>query len=242
VTLGTAAEDDLDDYPRARIALQRVATHVMARSRFSADGRLGLRVTPSGIATPAYGDNREVLRVVGGTLIHELQGGDGAKSRVAEIAGRTLQELAEFAGADLESSFSAGRDPPALGDVNAPMRLDPHLAADVMAWLRVGAEAIDRLLPSFVEPSVVQLWPEHFDVAVDLATAHGRVNLGASPGDSGHPDPYLYVGPWGEDRPGETSFWNAPFGALLDGRRVLVESDRVGAAAAFFQYGLDLLS
>ena len=47
------------------------------------------------------------------------------------------------------------------------------------------------------------------------ATADDRVNLGASPGDGFHAEPYLYVGPWGPHRPGAPGFWNAPFGAVL---------------------------
>lgn len=63
-------------------------------------------------------------------------------------------------------------------------------------------------------PSRVQLWPEHFDVAVDLGPEGNRANFGGSPGDSAHPEPYLYVGPW--DRPErEGDYWNEPFGASL---------------------------
>ena len=42
-----------------------------------------------------------------------------------------------------------------------------------------------------------------------------RANLGASPGDAYEPEPYLYVGPWGPERPGDPGYWNAPFGAVL---------------------------
>jgi hypothetical protein len=40
------------------------------------------------------------------------------------------------------------------------------------------------------------------------------VNLGGSPGDGFSDEPYLYVGPWTSDRPGDSEFWNAPFGAF----------------------------
>ena len=45
--------------------------------------------------------------------------------------------------------------------------------------------------------AAVQLWPEHFD----LATTIDEVNYGGSPGDDGHPLPYLYVGPWTPPEP-----------------------------------------
>ena len=47
----------------------------------------------------------------------------------------------------------------------------------------------------------------------DLATSFAEVNYGLSPGDAGHPWPYLYVGPWTADRPGNPEFWTASFGA-----------------------------
>jgi hypothetical protein len=63
-------------------------------------------------------------------------------------------------------------------------------------------------------PSRVQLWPEHFDVAVDMGPEGDRANFGGSPGDAAHPEPYLYVGPW-DTRPRPGDFWNEPFGASL---------------------------
>ena len=57
-----------------RDALQRVATHVLARARFAATGRFGLRATPGGFGTPAFGDGVEVLRVAGEVLVRERDG------------------------------------------------------------------------------------------------------------------------------------------------------------------------
>ncbi len=48
------------------------------------------------------------------------------------------------------------------------------------------------------------------------STSSGEhVNLGASPGDGFSTEPYLYVGPWSAERPGDDGYWNAPFGAVL---------------------------
>ncbi|TML07060.1 MAG: hypothetical protein E6G41_05415 [Actinobacteria bacterium] len=49
----------------------------------------------------------------------------------------------------------------------------------------------------------IHLWPEHFDVAIEL----GEATFGVSPGDENHPEPYAYVAPWSAPAPGE--FWNA---------------------------------
>ena len=59
------------------------------------------------------------------------------------------------------------------------------------------------------DPSPVQLWPEHFDIALELGSeAKGeRADYGASPGDESHDEPYLYVGPWTAEVSGE--LWNA---------------------------------
>jgi hypothetical protein len=59
------------------------------------------------------------------------------------------------------------------------------------------------------DPSLVQLWPEHFDLAFELGSEKDgqRANFGASPGDADHDEPYLYVGPWNAEVSGE--LWNA---------------------------------
>ena len=84
-------------------------------------------------------------------------------------------------------------------------------------------------------PARVQIWPEHFDIAVDLGPKSQRANYGGSHGDAGHPEPYLYVGPF-EPRQGE--FWNEPFGASLSYKQLLDGADPV----AFFREGRRLLS
>jgi hypothetical protein len=68
----------------------------------------------------------------------------------------------------------------------------------------------------------VRLWPEHFDIAVDLGPETARATYGASPGDDDHDEPYLYVLPLVDVSPGE--LWNAtgfngselPYAELLE--------------------------
>ena len=59
-----------------------------------------------------------------------------------------------------------------------------------------------------------------------------------SPGDDHHEEPYLYVGPWVTRRPGDETYWNASFGALLP--RSAVSS--VADALAFYREGLARLT
>jgi hypothetical protein len=82
----------------------------------------------------------------------------------------------------------------ALGDLYG-------FACSVLEELR--AEQVDG------DPSLVRLWPEHFDMAFELGSEKEgkRANFGASPGDADHDEPYLYVGPWNAEVSGE--LWNA---------------------------------
>ncbi|MGC8512074.1 MAG: hypothetical protein ACP5P1_03410 [Acidimicrobiales bacterium] len=230
-----------ESYTSARIELQRVSTHILARARFAADGRFGLRVTPSGIATPPFGPSGDVVRIAGSSLIREQRLEDRTVSGVIALSGHSLRQLAALVAVDLDEPFEAGRDTPQLGDPDTPIEM-PDEATEVLEWLALGVKALDSMMTGAKDPSVIQLWPEHFDVAFDALTAHGRVNLGASPGDSGETEPYLYVGPWGQDRPGNESYWNAPFGATLTRSQVAtLGGDPVHAAREFFAEGLRLL-
>lgn len=235
------------EYTATRDALHRVATHVMARRRVAVNGRFGLRPTPGGFGTPAFGDpdHEEVLRTDGTILVRERRDGDGIRTTVAPIAGSSLAALAVFAGVDLSVPLSVGKDTPAVGDATAPLTVDPASAAVLGQWLHWGAQALDRVLTVLEpasEPTVAQLWPEHFDVGLDLAVAGTRVNLGASVGDHYHGAPYVYVGPWSPERPGDPEFWNAPFGSLLGHDDVAGHVDPVAAMTGYFQRGLDLLA
>ena len=57
------------------------------------------------------------------------------------------------------------------------------------------------------------------------------------PGDAFSDEPYVYVGPWGTERPGEPDYWNAPFGAVL--RRSVVDP---AMCADFLRHGLALFT
>ena len=55
-----------------------------------------------------------------------------------------------------------------------------------------------RADPASAPTGRVQLWPEHFDAAFDGLPEDSRATFGASPGDAGVPEPYLYVLAGGE--------------------------------------------
>ncbi|MBM3658428.1 MAG: hypothetical protein FJW95_02855 [Actinobacteria bacterium] len=234
-------------YVSTRDDLHRVATHVLAQKRFVASGRFGLRVTPGGFGTPLFGDaeQEELLRVAGSTLVREHRDADGPRTTVVPLSGATLAEVAAVVAVDLDPTFSVGKDTPPLGDVDALLTVDPDAVAAMAAILTLGAVALDstlaRLGPDST-PIVAQVWPEHFDLGLDVGVGAQRVNLGASVGDRYHADPYVYVGPWNAERPGDPAYWNVGFGALLGYAVLAAAADPVAATVAFFETGLGLLA
>jgi hypothetical protein len=228
-------------FAATRRSLQVVVTHVLARGRAVHGGRFGLRATASGIGTPLFGPDETVLRLVGTMLVREYQTADGARLDVLDLAGRSLAEAARFAGVDLSEPFEPGADAPRLGDPTVVLELDPVAVGEILAWFGTGARVLDEVLPGLTGPTVAQLWPEHFDLGLAAVTRSGRVNLGVSPGDETVPEPYLYVAPWETGRPGDRSFWNAPFGAVLTRSELAGSSDPVAACMAFLRRGSDLL-
>jgi hypothetical protein len=224
-----------------RTALHRIAAHVLGRRRFAVTGRFGLRATPGGFGTPAFGEPTEVVRVAGLSLLREV----GAQTTGMSLEGATLRGLAEFVDADVTAEFSVGHETPPAGDVDAPIAVTRD-AADVLAgWYGFGWRVLDDVITTAgpaTTASVVQLWPEHFDAGSDLDAGPGeRVNLGASPGDAFSALPYLYVGPWSSARPGGPSYWNAPFGALLAYDDLLAAPDPIARGVAFLRRGIALL-
>ena len=227
-----------------RASLQRVAVHVLARRRSAVTGKFGLRATPGGFGTPAFGPEHEVVRVAGPYLVRERTGGS-SRTATLDLRSATLSQAADLAEVDLAQPFAAGDDTPPVGDPEVALGVDGDAAAALATWLAFGWRALDAVvaeLGTAAAPSVVQLWPEHFDAGVDVAAAPGRrVNLGASPGDGFSAEPYLYVGPWDADRPGDPSFWNAPFGAVLAYDELRGEAEPDAAARAFLLRGVRLL-
>ena len=221
-----------------RSELHRVAAHVLGRRRFAVSGHFGLRASPGGIATPAFGPEPEVLRIAGSTLVREV----GTESSSVDLPGSTLADLARFAGVDLRSEYSAGANTPPVGSLDDPLCLDHGVLVELFAWFDLGWRVLDTCTTRLGErwsSSTIQLWPEHFDVGTAVSREGGpNVNLGFSSGDAFSPDPYVYVGPWGPERPGDAEFWNAPFGAYVTRE----QAPDALSALDFFGTALDLLS
>ena len=227
------------DLVSTRRELHRIAAHVLGRRRYEVAGRFGLRASPGGFATPAFGDGPEVLRLSGAKLIREGPAG----AALTSLQGASLRQLARFAGADVDAEFSVGKDMPAVGDPDEAIDVDPAAVDALAAWLDLGWRVIDAVVADLgpaSAPAVLQLWPEHFDAGTNVVVGPDRrANLGFSLGDDLSADPYLYVGPWGPERPGDPDYWNVSFGALLRSGELGWERER--DARRFIDRGLAYL-
>ncbi len=227
-----------DGFGTSRAVARRIGAHVMSRTRQAAVGRIDLAAFPGGIGTPSFGPDHSVIRLSGGLFIVERTGDEPTTLSVG-VDGSSLAQLAALAGADLSTDLDVGTDTPDLGDIDAPIEFDGASMTQIATWWAMGAQIIDRVvgaLPASAAPTRARIWPEHFDLAIDVASASGvRLNLGASPGDDFHAVPYLYVSPWDDRRPGDAAYWNAPFGAVLG-------YDDVNHAASAFSAGIEFMT
>jgi hypothetical protein len=228
-------------YRTTRTELHRVAAHVLARRRFVATGRFGLRVTPGGFGTPLFGDD-DVVRIDGASLLRERRVDDRAVTATHRLDRATIRDLTAFVDVELDADFSVGKETPELGDADAPLQVDAAAVALMADWYELGARAVDHAVVAAAgnggDAAVAQIWPEHFDLGTDVAVGSGRANLGVSPGDDFSAEPYLYVGPWSADRPGDAAYWNVAFGALATWSEIRDPE----AADAFFARGLGYLA
>jgi hypothetical protein len=89
-----------------------------------------------------------------------------------------------------------------------PIAVDERAAEEIARVFAFAWDVLSELAPD----RPIHLWPEHFDVAIEL----GRATYGVSPGDDDHDLPYLYVSLWDEVDP--DPLWNARAfrGAELD--------------------------
>jgi hypothetical protein len=215
-----------------RLALHRLAEQVISPARAHSNGKIGLRYTRGGFGTPFFGDDAQI-RVAGTELIAEERGVE----RRAPIT--TLEDAAAH----------VGRDAPVFDVPVDGTTLEVNAAASAFLgeWYGFAASVLEELRAeagASADPSRVQLWPEHFDMSLELGleSESARAAYGLSPGDADHPEPYLYVGPWVAPAPGE--LWQATgfTGAEMSYRELLDAEDQRSAALAFFRARLFALT
>ncbi len=220
-------------FPGARQALHALAEHVVAPARHQANGKIGLRYTRGGFGTPFFGADRQI-RVEGAVLVIE----DEVIGR-RQAAITTLGEAAALVG--VAAAASTGVFTPTTEfDPDRPLTVDPMCSRALGDWFGFCASVLEQVRAEATDASRVQLWPEHFDLAVDLGDEGlgRRANYGGSPGDEDHPEPYLYVGPWVAQQGGA---WNEAFGASLSYTAIVEAPDQRETALAFLRTRRGLL-
>ena len=151
---------------------------------------------------------------------------DGDTERWVEIT--TLSAAAETVGTELGAP-AALFEPTTEIHEHEQLRIDNDAATVLSEWFAFVEAALEEVRRAHRErqPSIVQLWPEHFDLAFTVS----EVNVGGSPGDGDHPEPYLYVGPWAEV---QGKVWNESWGMSLAASAIEDEA----AAVEFVEHGL----
>lgn len=221
-----------DTFTETRDALHQIAFFAMSPARYAAVGRMGLRPTPGGFGTPLF--DGSVARVEGDMLVFEREG------NVATQMISTVGAAAGFFGVPYEVEwFPDFHDPLAPVGPDLPLDVDREASLALADWFRFGFDVLTGLSREGGggdDASEVQLWPEHFDAAIEMGNhSEGRrASFGASPGDAGHHGPYFYVAPWGEvDR--SDPFWNdETFGGASLGYEALLDTGDPSAVAHDF--------
>ena len=229
-----------DQHTSTVSALGQLAFFVIGPARFAVQERLGLRYTHGGFGTPFYGNDRQI-RIEGQYLVVQ----DGAMAAGEEVT--TLRRAAQQAGIEYSEKWGPKwHDPPAPTDPDAPLAIDPGSVRTCSDILGFGFSVLEQLRTEVRDeekPSRVQLWPEHFDAAVEIGVeAVGRrAGFGASPGYPAHPEPFVYVSPWAKDWL-DDPYWNADFGGSILGYDELLAADNQRETAlGFLRRGLELI-
>jgi hypothetical protein len=213
-----------DELATTRRSLHAVAEHIMAGPQHRLAGTIRLVVTSDGFSTIALVGDSGRLEVRGTSLV--------AHRPAAEIQVALAGSIADVAGAvGVDPGAPVGVYPDGSGaDASFKVVVEPAATQQILSALAIGDAALRRFTTRHrsEDSRVPVLWPEHFDVGIDL----DEVNYGVSPGDGLITEPYAYVGPWQRRR---GPLWNQPFGAA----RSMGELGDIDAVVAFFQAGRD---
>ncbi len=215
-----------------RLALHRLATYVIAPARYRVTDRFGLRSIGDGFGTPQF-EGRQI-RVSGDELI-DVRDGHEVRHPIT-----TLRAAADALESDIDPETAAEHDSPPLGDVDEPLEVDAAASRSLGDFWTMGTAALEqvRAAEHSVDPSIVQLWPGHFDAAVEVGDDDHRASYGASPGDPAIPEPYCYVSIWWPDRVrgdlDDPFFSASSFRGAVVRARALGDVDPAAAAAEFY--------
>lgn len=219
-----------------RRSLQALAEYVISPYRKSVNGKIGLRYTYGGFGTPyLLGD--EQLRVDEDGLWLETPTGRES------VPTDTLRTAAEALGIEAAPAYG---EPELPSDIDAPLQLDRAATSFLGEWFGFGTSVLEQLRAEADSAEALQtrsqIWPEHFDLAIELGVGAQSASFGVSPGDSKHEHPYFYVAP--SSVPKSDPFWDAHgFDGAQLGLPTLGDlDDQRSAVLDFFRRGIALLS
>jgi hypothetical protein len=194
-----------DSFAQTYLSLRILGEHVLAPTRYAAEGHIGLTVVPGGIATPPFGEDQRTVSLLAGELTVSV----GGEVRTAAIT--TVRAAAAFVGVTPGAPTNV-YTPSTPCDLDTPLPFDQGEFGRIAEWYALVADALTTFAAEVApdSPAAATLWPEHFDIAIRTED----INYGGSGGDSSVTTPYVYVGPRSDILPSTpTETWNQPFGA-----------------------------
>lgn len=217
-----------DEIAAARASLHNVAERVLSTELYARTGLIGLRPTVDGFGQPemlTHGVRRRV-RVAANLLMVQHDTGETRHELT------TLGAAAEAVGIELGGELPYEAFSSTAAETTVAVNGD--VAVALAASLDFTGSALERARHAVwhENPSIAQLWPEHFDLAVQVRDVMIGGSLGDAERHGARRTPYLYVAPAEVPEPDE--FWNEPYGAAI-GFEELRSPDH---AFAFFATGL----
>ena len=239
--------DDVATFVATRDALHAVGEHVLAAARHAANGKIGLRVTHRGFGTPFFEHDGQPAQLrVDGTDLVVVHGDDVTRTPLTVLSSPTRGSHA-FPTTKPEGDLDLGYPTATVWSADLVRQIDTRAAAQLADVFGFACSVLEEFRCGQLDGDTtrVQLWPEHFDLSIDLGDD--------AAGDPGHlrvvarrrrPPRALPV----RDALGATwqpdPFWNdAAFnGASLTYRELLADADDQRAAALdFFRTGWSIL-
>ena len=207
--------------------------YVISPARQRANGKMALRWTLGGIGTPFFGEDEQV----------RIRGTDLVRQRGSEAWADPITSLDKAAAFVLDGppdgTWTEAFDVPAMDPTDEELPVDLEAARFLASWYGFAWSVLEELRADTesVEPSRVQLWPEHFDAAFDCLSEERRATFGASPGDASSDEPYLYViSPRVSAIPGDPVGLRPSFdGAMLPLSGLVDAPDQRATALEFFR-------
>ena len=207
-----------------RLALQCLAEHLLAGDLYRATRRIGLRRTRVASVSPNISWTAHVVGCASTAPTSSCSTVTTSDGSSLDPCSRPQRWPGQRLGAPDEVFTPETELRP-----EQPLRIAPGSAAALASFFELVDTALDEVRRRHAQrsPSIAQLWPEHFDLAFSMS----ELNVGGSPGDRDHAEPYLYVGPWWAV---EGEMWNKTWGMSLAAAEVATPAD----AVAFYETGI----